>query len=42
MQVMDVVLAVIKLECNLLPAQEDKVAHLKQRLTLHVVDAPDG
>lgn len=41
MQVVDVILAVVQLGCDLLPAQESEVAHLKQRLTLHVVDTPD-
>ena len=41
MQVVDVVLAVIQLGRNLVPSKKGEVPHLKQRLTLHVVDTPD-
>ena len=42
MQVVDIVLAVVQLGCNLVPSKEGEVTHLKQRLALHVVDIPDG
>ncbi len=39
-QVVDVVLAVPELCCDLLPAHECKISHLKDGLTLHAVGVP--
>lgn len=39
MEVVDIVLPVVQLDCNLIPAREGKTAHLQQCPALHAIDA---